>query len=111
MPFVALMCPAAVSVILFRKRRGYKPGVIDSVIAYLIFTLLINIFTACTALYIFKINDPVQELLNGFSFFTKYVLTALVFAFILPAAYDLLKKLFKVSFDDKPVPGSKADEK
>ena len=101
MPFVALMCPAAISLAIYRKRREYKPGVIDSIAAYLIFVLVINLLTMCTTVYLLRVYDSMQSFMEGFVFFTKYVIIATVFALIIPSLYDLFTRYFKISFDDK----------
>ena len=104
MPFVALMCPAALSVAVYRKRRGYEISIIDSLIAYLIFVLLVNLCAMSTVVYLFRINDPMQDYLKAFGFFIKYILIASAYSLILPPLYDLIKRYFSIKFDDKTSP-------
>ena len=101
MPYIALLCPAAISLAIFRKRRGSDVKVIDSVVAYLGFVLMINWLTMCTSVYLLKIYDSRMEFMENFVFFTKYVAIALIFALILPPLFDLFQKFFTITFNDK----------
>lgn len=101
MPYIALLCPAAISLAIFRKRRGSDLKVIDSVVAYLCFVLMINWLTMCTSVYLLKIYDSQMVFMENFVFFTKYVAIALAFALILPPLFDLFQKFFVIRFNDK----------
>lgn len=107
MSYIALFCPAAVSLAIYRKRSGSGTSVPESVIAYLIFVLAVNWFSMSTVVYLLRIYDSEMEFMNGFTFFIKYVLIALVFALILPSLYGLISKAVKIRFDDKPAKDEK----
>lgn len=110
MPYIALLCPAAISLAIFRKRRGSDLKTIDSFLAYLGFALVINWFTMFTSVHFLKIYGALMETLEGFEFFVKYVAIALVFALVLPALFDMFYKLIIIKFDDKSAPSKKGKD-
>lgn len=101
MPYIALLCPAAISLAIFRKRSGSDLKTVDNILAYLGFTLMINWFTMFTSVHFLKIYGALMESLSGFEFFVKYVAIAMVFAVVLPAVFDMFRKLFIIKFNDK----------
>jgi len=107
MPYIALLCPAAISLAIFRKRRGSNLKTIDNVLAYLGFALMINWFTMIVSVHFLKVYGAILDSLKGFEFFIKYVALAMVFALVLPAIFDMFYKLFIIKFDDKSAPSKK----
>lgn len=101
MSYIALLCPAAVSLALFRKRRGSEFKAVDNILAYLAFALIINWADMLVMVHYLKIYDASQEALGNFGFFVKYTAVALVFALVLPSVFDMFYKFVVIKFDDK----------
>ena len=101
MPYIALLCPAAISLAIFRKRSGSDLKTIDNILAYLGFALIINWLTMFLSVHFLKIYGAGMESLSGFEFFVKYTAIALAFALVLPAVFDMFRKLFIIKFNDK----------
>lgn len=61
--------------------------------------ILKNVFlTAATITYILKIEDVNFTALSSFPFFTKYVVIALAYAWILPYLEEMIVKYIGISF-------------
>ena len=101
MPYIALLCPAAISLAIFRKRSGSDLMTIDNILAYLGFALIINWLTMFLSVHFLKIYGAGMESLSGFEFFVNYTAIALAFALVLPAVFDMFRKLFVIKFNDK----------
>ena len=78
MPYIALLCPAAVSLAIYRKRIGNEQGIVDAVISYLAFVLFDNMLTMLSIVYLLGIYDSKMEFMEGFTFFIKYMAIELV---------------------------------
>lgn len=60
--------------------------------------VLINVFlTECTITYALGMSGVTSDALNSFSFFTKYILIAVIMAVMVPYVEEIVKKYFQVT--------------
>ena len=99
MSFIALFCPASISM-LIRHKRGVvgNKNIVDYILEYA-FLLFVNVLiTQIVVVYGLGLSELDISVLNRFSFFTKYSIIAFLFAFFIPYVEEIVKKYFSVCF-------------
>lgn len=100
MKFIALFFPAILSMAIdYKKNNGETWNWFDYLYKYTAYVICNVFFTESVVSYIFKKGSVSIDALNSFSFFTKYILAASVFALILPHFYKIVKENISVSFE------------
>ena len=98
MKLVCILAPALIAFSI-RKKRGYMSGnPIDTVIAYGLWTLIINFISMSIVAYVIGINDVNASALDSFGFATKYIVISAIVAVIMPYIVEILSKYISVSF-------------
>lgn len=110
MALIAILGPACISVMIRYKQRKYNDPA-KMVIEYGIYSLLIALLTQIIITYVLGISDVVQDALESFPFFTKYVVFAIIIAVMLPILQALIEKYIKITFEVGIYDRTKEDEK
>lgn len=109
MILLAIFGPAFISVMIRYKQKKYSE-ILGIMIEYGIYTLLITLLTQSFIIYVLGISGVIQEALESFPFFTKYVVFAIIIAIFLPLMQALVEKYIKVSIEVSVYDVKKEDE-
>ena len=99
MRVVALFFPAFISILikyLRESERTWRPPVL--IAEYGIYVLVNVLMTTSLITYGLGVHDVTADAFISFAFFTKYVVIAIIFAFVTPYIEELITKYVKVSF-------------
>lgn len=98
MEVIGLFFPAIVSVMI-RNRRNTESGWRMPVILfkYGIYVLVNVLLTTCVIVYALGLSDVTADALNSFSFFTKYMMIALVMAILVPFVEEIIGKYIQIT--------------
>lgn len=100
MIFVALLFPAAISILIsYRHSNNPLKICVKSIFEYMVWTIINILLSTSTIVYILGISEVDSNAFNSFPFFTKYVIIALLFAVILPYIVEIIKKYFDIKMD------------
>lgn len=100
MIFVALLFPAAISILIsYRRSNNPLKFCVKSIFEYMVWTIINILLSTSTIVYILGISEVDSNAFNSFPFFTKYVIIALLFAVILPYIVEIIKKYFDIKMD------------
>lgn len=99
---VGILAPAVLALKTKMKRQGTEnersKGINRWVLQYAV-EILKNVFlTTATITYILKIDDVNFSALSNFPFFTKYVVIAVAYAWLLPYVEEVISKYVSISF-------------
>lgn len=99
MSFIALFLPACISLIIRHKRNDrLKWSVPESIIEYAIL-VLINVLASQSVIeYVLLIDGVEMSAFQSFPFFTKYLLIAMLIAWLTPYIEEIVRKCISVSF-------------
>lgn len=99
MSFIALFCPASISM-LIRHKRGSESNknVADYILEYACLLFANVLITQIVVVYGLGLSELDISVLNRFSFFTKYSIIAFAIAFFIPYVEETIKKYFSVCF-------------
>lgn len=109
MALIAILGPACISVMIRYKQKKYN-DLARLVIEYGIYSLIITLLTQVMITYVLGISNVVQDALESFPFFTKYVVFAIIIAVILPVLQALIEKYIKITFEVGIYDRAKEDE-
>lgn len=99
---IGTLLPAALA-LKTKLRRGElgesKAGEMDRLIfQYMIEVLKNVILTVVTITYVLKVEDVNFSALSSFPFFSKYVVIAVMYAWLLPYFEEIVLKYIRISF-------------
>ncbi len=99
MRWIALLCPAVLSLWICGNRRlDFFTSTTKAILKYGLYLLVDNWLTVLLITYGLGLMDVVADALESFPFFLKYTLIATVIAFIVPYVEEIVLKYIKVSF-------------
>ncbi len=99
MEIIGLFCPALVSIcIRYKRQKGTGWKLIRFFMEWGIWTLVNVLLTDIIITYILGIQDAMEEYLHSFSFFSKYVVIAVILAAVMPYLWEIVQKYISVTF-------------
>lgn len=98
MILLAVFGPALISVMIRKRQKKYSE-LSGLIIGYGVYALVIALITQSFIIYVLGMDNVTQEALESFSFFTKYVIFASVFAIIIPFLQLLVEKYISISVE------------
>lgn len=99
MSFIALFCPACISMLIKQKRNpAKKENVFVFILEYMSYLFINVLLTQIVVVYVLGLGEVEMSVLNRFAFFTKYSIIAFAIAFLTPYVGEIVKKYIKVSF-------------
>lgn len=104
MKWICLLLPACVSMLVIYNRKGGQAtskNVIVDIWRWGVWVLINNFMTFFTLLYIVGHDSLVVDVFDSFAFSMKYILIALVYAWIIPYMVEIVKKYISITFTIK----------
>lgn len=103
MKIIALFFPAFISISIYAKRRSIElaPN-LSLLIRYGIYVMAVNWCDMSLTTYVFGIDNSILEYMEKWPFFTKYVLIAIFFAWIIPYIEEVVGKFIHINFRIEP---------
>lgn len=99
MILIGLFFPAMIAMAIRRKRNNEaKNDWFSGILEYGQTVLFCNLFTMIIITYVLKIDGVEITAFNSFSFFTKYVIIAIVYSALIPYLEEIIQKYFQVKF-------------
>lgn len=100
MELIALLFPAAISIYI-RYNRTQKSYTFSAklLIDYMIWVICNVLLTFCTIIYVLGISEVDSSAFNSFPFYSKYLLIALLIAFITPYIVEIITKYFGIKME------------
>lgn len=99
MGFIALFLPASISLIIRHKRNmKLKWKLPESILEYVVLVLLNVLFSQCIIVYMLGIHEVDMSAFQSFPFFTKYLIIAMIMAWLVPYVEEIGRKYMGLSF-------------
>ncbi len=105
MSFIALFLPAGISLMIRHKRnQELKWRIPESILEYAVLVLINVLFCQCIIVYLLGVHEVDMSALQRFPFFTKYLIIAMITAWLVPYVEEIGRKYFGISFlvEEKP---------
>lgn len=100
MKLIALFIPAIISLgIKYRKNREKKWGYFDFIYEYAVSVICNVLLTESLISYVLRLGSVNIDAFDSFSFFTKYMIFALLFAVGMPNIRYILKTNISISLE------------
>ena len=100
---IGILAPAALALKTKIRRQSAKGtacmDVSRWILQYIIEILKNVFFTTATITYILRFDGVNFDALSSFPFFTKYIVIAVIYAWILPYVEEIISKYIGVSFE------------
>ena len=103
MKIIALFFPALISISIYANRKSIEltPN-LSILIRYGIYVMAINWCDMSLTTYVFGIDNSMLEYMEKWTFFTKYVLIAIFFAWIIPYIEEIIGRFIHINFWIEP---------
>lgn len=102
MKAIALFFPALISISIYVRRMSIERKItLNMLIKYAIYVMLTNWCCMSLLTYAVRLEDCRAEYLDSWGFFTKYLLLAALFAWMIPYVEEMIRKSVQVSFQVK----------
>ena len=99
MEIIGLFCPAIVSLMVGHMLNDKKTWKMPKVLfEYGLYVLANALLSICVITYVLRMDGVTADAFRSFPFFTKYMLIALVLAFIAPYVTEVVTRYLKITF-------------
>lgn len=99
MSFIALFFPACISIMIRHKRNSkLKWRIPESIFEYSVFVLIDTLLSQCIITYLLGIHEVDMSAFQSFPFFTKYLVIAMIIAWLAPYVEEIGRKYIGISF-------------
>lgn len=105
MSFIALFLPAGISLMIRHKRnQELKWRIPESILEYAILAMINVLLSQGIIVYLLGIREVDMSALQSFPFFTKYLVIAMIIAWLVPYVEEIGRKYIEISFSvgEKP---------
>lgn len=107
MEIIGLLFPAIVSVLIWNRKNTESGWRMPAILFRYGFYVLINVLlSVCVITYGLGLSGVTADALNSFTFFTKYMVIALIMAVLVPLVEEIIGKYIQItltvrSYDEK----------
>lgn len=103
MKIIALFFPALISISIYAKRKSIEltPN-LSILIRYGIYVMAVNWCDMSLTTYVFGRDNSILEYMEKWTFFTKYVFIAILFAWLIPYIEEIIIKFIQINFRIEP---------
>lgn len=111
MSFIALFLPAGISLMIRHKRnQELKWKIPESILEYVVLVLVNVLLSQCIIVYLLGIHEVDMSAFQSFPFFTKYLVIAMLIAWLVPYVEEIGRKYIEVSFLVEKKPADREKE-
>ena len=99
MDIIALFLPACITMSIRQQRgAGCEKKLFPVLLEYGKTVLWCNLLTMGVITYVLRVSDVQSDAFKSFPFFSKYVIIAMFFAFIMPYISEVIGRYIKIRF-------------
>lgn len=112
MSFIALFLPACISLAIRHRRNSkLKWSVPESIIEYAVLVLVNVLLSQCIVVYVLGGGGVEASAFQSMPFMTKYLVIAIILAWLLPYLEEIVRKYIDISFKIESAGDSEDDSK